>query len=564
MYIIKNAFRCISRSLGRNLLIGIIVLVIAVSACLGLSIRQAAESAREETLSGMSVTATISFDRQSMMSGMKPPTGGEGGGKGGFDRDQFSQMMGQSSSLTLEQYQTYATAESVEDFYYSASVSLNGNDALKPVSNEAEEEEDEEEDISSNGGFGGFGGFGGMGGMGFPGGGFGAIRGADSDFTVVGYSSEKAMTAFQEGTASITDGAVFAEGTTDMNCIISSELATYNTLAVGDTITMVNPNKEEETYTLTVVGIYTDSSANEQSFSMMGSTSTDPANRIYMSHAALQTILDASASASETVTDEDTGRSYETGLKSDLSGTYVFADPADYEQCEQQARDLGLEDNYTITSSDINAFEQSLVPLDNLSSMARVYLIVILIIGAIILVVLNIFNVRERKYEIGVLTAMGMKKRKVSAQFLTEIFAVTLAAVIIGVGVGAVFSVPVTNALLANQVESQNSSANSREEAFGRPGGGMAPPDMGGAEGGGLGGFGGHFGDMSEMFGGDFMTMFGGSAETAYVTSVSSAMNLTVVFQMLGIALLLTVVSGAVSMLFVMRYEPLKILANRD
>ena len=44
MYIIKNAFRCIGRSVGRNLLIGIIVLVIAVSACLGLSIRQAAMS----------------------------------------------------------------------------------------------------------------------------------------------------------------------------------------------------------------------------------------------------------------------------------------------------------------------------------------------------------------------------------------------------------------------------------------------------------------------------------------------------------------------------------------
>ena len=44
MYIIKNALRCIGRSMGRNVLIGIIALVIAVSACIGLSIRQAAES----------------------------------------------------------------------------------------------------------------------------------------------------------------------------------------------------------------------------------------------------------------------------------------------------------------------------------------------------------------------------------------------------------------------------------------------------------------------------------------------------------------------------------------
>ncbi len=33
---------------------------------------------------------------------------------------------------------------------------------------------------------------------------------------------------------------------------------------------------------------------------------------------------------------------------------------------------------------------------------------------------------------------------------------------------------------------------------------------------------------------------------------------------MLGIGVLLTLISGMVSILFVMRYEPLKILANRD
>ncbi|MBQ8752775.1 MAG: hypothetical protein IJZ13_06700 [Clostridia bacterium] len=106
MYIVKNALRCIGRSKGRNVLIGIIVLVIAVSACLGLSIRQAATDAREDTLATLSVTATISFDRLSAMGNMTPPEGdpGEkGGDRGGFDRDSFSQMMGTASSQTLEQ-----------------------------------------------------------------------------------------------------------------------------------------------------------------------------------------------------------------------------------------------------------------------------------------------------------------------------------------------------------------------------------------------------------------------------------------------------------------------------
>ena len=75
------------------------------------------------------------------------------------------------------------------------------------------------------------------------------------------------------------------------------------------------------------------------------------------------------------------------------------------------------------------------------------------------------------------------------------------------------------------------------------PGGNMIPGDMGGGK--------NPFGDM-----------FGGTAD--YITEVDSAMNLTVVFQMIGVGLLLTLIASAASVLFIMRYDPLKILANRD
>ena len=61
MYIIKNALRCIGRSKGRNILIGIIALVIAVSACIGLSIRQAAESAKTSALEGIAKRGSFFF-----------------------------------------------------------------------------------------------------------------------------------------------------------------------------------------------------------------------------------------------------------------------------------------------------------------------------------------------------------------------------------------------------------------------------------------------------------------------------------------------------------------------
>ena len=52
MYIFKNAIRSIARSKGRNVLIGIIVLVIATASCIGLSIRNAASKAKAAALEG--------------------------------------------------------------------------------------------------------------------------------------------------------------------------------------------------------------------------------------------------------------------------------------------------------------------------------------------------------------------------------------------------------------------------------------------------------------------------------------------------------------------------------
>lgn len=517
MYIIKNALKCIGRSKGRNILIGVIVLVIAVSACVGLSIRQAAEKAKADTLDGLTVTAAISFDRQSMMNQMKNESGDNSAQAetGKFDKGQFAALMGEASSLSLEEYMKYATSESVKDFYYSQTVSINSTDNFSPVSSETAED--------SSSGF-----------SGAPGGGKGGMMGgySSADFKIIGYSGEAAMTSFLNGTAAIAEGAIFEEGTENLDCIISAELAAYNDVSVGDTISLSNPNNEEEIYSLNVVGLYTDSSANESAFGARGSTANDPANRIYMSYTALQSILSSSEAFNENSEDET-----QTAMTGSLSATYVFADTDAYYQFEKDVRELGLDDSYIVSSADLSAYENSLTPLNTLSVTAGWFLIVILAIGAVILIVLNIFNVRERKYEIGVLTAMGMSKGKVAAQFLTEIFAVTLAAVIIGAGIGAVSSVPVTNALLQNQVESQTSQANQIEQNFGRPN------------------------KTTDIKSSENNTL---AKANNYVTEINSATNMTVMIQMLGIAVLLTLISGAVSMLFIMRYEPLKILANRD
>ncbi len=540
MYILKNALRSIGRAKGRNILIGVIVLVIAVSSCLALSIRKAAETAREETLSGLEVTAQISLDRMQLMENAEP---------GSHERPDMSSMLGAlqgADSLTLEEMETYAQAECVKDFTYSLTASLNSadEDTFAPVDTSVSFSEENSENAEENTMPGPGGDMPGdkdqgAGPAGKPG------MGSQGDFTVIGYSFLNAMADFVSGTSTVTEGTVFDEDTEELQCLVSDELATLNSLSVGDTIELMNPNDEEEIVTFTITGIYSNSESSTLEGGRMGgfSAAGDPANEIYTSYAALKKVADTSAENAETAVDEETGVETSTAIRTQLSGVYSFASAEAYEKFEEEARGLGLDDAYSISSSDLKNYENSLIPLENLSKFALYFLIVVLAIGVIILIVLNIFTIRDRKYEIGVLTAIGMKKRKVALQFIIELFIVTFSSILIGVAVGAAVSVPTTNALLETQISAQQEQQNTIANNFGRP---NMPSDRG---------------EEPQMMQNAGMEPNGGNT---YIDQVSSATDWTVVLQLMGIGVLLTIVSSCAAMVFILRYDPLKILTNRD
>lgn len=528
MYIVKNALRNLLRSKGRNILIGLIVLVIAVASCLALSIRQAAATARESGLENLAVTAQISLDRQAMLQKIQ---------QGGGDmKDAFQNM----TALSLEEMQTYAKSQYVKDFTYTLTTSLNAGEGLEAVdtsgsSDSGDNAQDQQPPNLPDGGMGGR----------FPLEGMGA----QGDFTLVGYSSHSAMTAFVAGTCQVTDGEVFDEAAAEPVCLISDELATLNGLQVGDTLALVNPNDETETVTLTIAGLYHNSAAGAEQGGMMKgfSAASDPANQVYLSYPALKAITDASAAAAVTSTDEETGVTSTTALRAQTAGVYSFADTAAYEAFQADARAMGLSEDYAVTSTDVEAYEQSLLPLQNLSKFAAWFLLVVLLIGGAILIVFHIFNIRERKYEIGVLTAIGMRKSRVALQFLTELFTVTFVFLLLGTAIGGAASVPVTNALLASQISAQETQQSNQQQNFGRPG------DMGGGTGGAPA--------APPSGGGGFFGM--GRQMVNYLSDVSSATDWVVVLQLLGIGLALTLLSACVAVAAVMRYEPLKILSER-
>lgn len=450
MYIVKHAVRSICRSKGRSILIGVILFVLALCSCIGLGIQKAADSSRTAMEALTNITATIETDRRGMMEQAQPPEGGqplEG------DREAMREQLQELQSLTLEELQTYAQADSVSAFYYTGTLYMAGTDELEAVTSSQSE--------SRPGPSGGL---------------------STDSFALIGYSSDEAMSDFIDGTASISEGSMFAEGGSDPVCVISSELALYNDISVGDEITLQDQDGTVE-LTLTV------------------------------------------------------------------SGTYVFSTMTDYEAFDAECRELGLDEAYTISSTDVNAYEQSLIPLENLSNFAFWFLAVILLIGVVVLIVINVFSIRERKYEIGVLCAIGMRKGKIAMQFLCENMVIALIALLLGFGAGAVLSVPASNALLQTQIASFSQRAQRMDDNFGR--GGMPGYQEGQ--------------DMQQMEEPqEEAPEMPSDGMVSAVSSVSEASDPIILLQMAGIAFVLVILSSSATLISIFRFDPLTILANRD
>lgn len=573
MFIIRNACRSVLRSKGRTILIVIIVAIIATAATIGLAIRQAAQTARDEGLSDTTITATISVDRDKLLGNAKPAGDANGSGSTGSDGADASGDNGSRTppdfdamreslagkQLTLKDYNTYAKAsKAVSDTYYTQTTSLDGTDTFQPVTDDTSSTDTSSTDTGGtasgnnapqNMGPGGMGGMAGMGGM------------SSGDFQLVGFSSDTAVANAANGSFTMSSGKVFGyDAASDGDVIISSTLASFNNLAVGDTFTATisssattdsdsSSTDEAATHTFTVVGIYTNDDTNSgQSVGPSRSGASDPANAIYTSTRTIDALNLGDDNAAQ------------------INYTYVFSDKAHYETFVKDVAKAGLSDDYTVSSADVDQYEASLIPLNNLASFAVTLLIIVLAVGAIVLIVLTLFNVRERKYEIGVLTAIGISKLKVAAQFAVELLVVTAIGLAIGIGIGAVASVPVSNQLLSSQVAQQQSERNSQQAQFGRDM--QAGPQNGSQDGSQATPQANSSGTSTDN--GDKPTnppsgMTGGLRQAVnYVSSVQASVNLTVVAQLalIGLGLTLLAALGAASV--VMRYEPLQILADRS
>ncbi|MGN1379713.1 MAG: ABC transporter permease [Bacilli bacterium] len=483
MYILKNAITSITRNKGRNLLIGIIILVIACAVSVTLAINNTSTSLINAYEDKYEVQATIGINRDNMMKDFNPEDREN-------SKSNMQDMFSLASSINPEDIENFADSKYVKNYYYTLSVGVNSNDLEKA-----------EMSSGSNNMMGGKG----PNNIEFK-------NQNTSDFTLKGYSSIDAMNEFINGMYKITSGEVFDDFESN-ECIINNELATLNEISVGDTIEIIDSVDSSKKYELIISGIYEEENNDDNAMSMF-STSV---NTIITNANFISTMQEQNEDLSLSVTP-----------------TFLLINKDVVESFNEELIEKGLDENLTIQTN-LDEVQNSTQTITNVKNFAVTFLIITLIIGTIVLLVINMINIRERKYEIGVLRTIGMKKSKVCLQFILELVIVAFVALLMGASIGATISVPISNSLLKNEITSAQEETNNIRENFGK-------------------------GNENKNF---TKNDFNGVVMVQEFDSINATVDLKVLMELLAIGLSLTLISSISAVASIQKFSPLTILKER-
>jgi putative ABC transport system permease protein len=188
-----------------------------------------------------------------------------------------------------------------------------------------------------------------------------------------------------------------------------------------------------------------------------------------------------------------------------------------------------------VTSS-LTQANNTIAPLNSVKNISLFSLIGAVIAGAIIILLVMVMIVRERRREIGVLKAIGGSNLKIILQFITEAITLTILGAIIGLIIGVIGGTPVTKLLVNNSTSSTTTTS--------QFGGSGAVRTSGG------GGGGGSF----------FATRLGGSNIVSGVKDIKAAAGWSILLYGFGAAIVIAVLGSTLAAGLIAKIRPAEVM----
>ena len=419
---LKRSWLSIRRKLGRTIILTLIFFIMANLVLAAITVKSAVNAQMDYAKSTLGGTVAIQADMSAIREKQKEEI------ESGTDRkEMFKEMVRPAVDVeTANEIASYS--EYVKDYSYEISVSANSNE-LETVETKGPN------GMSFNGGN--------MPG-GFPGGSSRSSNDGsvlDKDITITGVNAYAYISGVQNESIEIKDGTYFDEST-ENQVMISYEFSELNSLKVGDSFVLKNVYSEAD-ITLTVIGIYDNSSQMAD------------ANTIYMNTETAAQFLNE---------DGYNDGNYDVGevkyymINSDNAEEFV-------NKIKEDFPDLA-ENNLTI-AVDTSEYDSMSGSIESVGSFATTILIIVIIAAIIIVTLIVTINVKDRRYEMGVLLSLGAHKSNIIGQIVCELVMVGTLGFALASATGTFFADKLGNSILESQ---QNATAQQSERSFGRPG----------------------------------------------------------------------------------------------
>lgn len=424
MNFIKRARQYVWAKKGRSVLMIAILSVIMIFVLAGLSIYQAANQAIMNAQKSTGATVTLTQNREAMFQDKKSESTQTSSSSEQSQRKTFTR-----TPINLSDAKKIAALSGVKSYLYIASTSVDAADGIEAITSSSttsstSESNNESQDTQVTSGAS-------QSKQGSnqrqPGDSAGMSQG---DFRIQGVSDSSLLTSFTQGEAKIIKGSAITSEDEGSNAVlIEKTLAEENDLAVGDTFKVKAADDQE--VTLKVKGIYQTSDAGDElgmQFNFL-----NPANTLITSYTLVATLK---GEDSQTI-DE---------------AIFTLEDPAKMDSFIKKAEKLINTDTFSLQSND-QMYQQMLQPLNNIKGFAKNIVILVGLAGVVILTLIVMLSLKDRRYEMGVLLSLGESRIKLIGQFFVEI----MICLIFALGIAGISGNLVSNAL-GNQLINQQTT----------------------------------------------------------------------------------------------------------
>ncbi|MDR0957083.1 MAG: ABC transporter permease [Candidatus Nomurabacteria bacterium] len=496
----KRAWLSTTRKISRTVILVVVMFVMANMMLATIAIKASVTESVKYAKESLSGIVYLQPDMTAMREKMQQQM------SSGSSADSFAATVMTRPTISVDMATTIADSEYIKDYTYGVQTSANAS-SYTPIETEEQQMRNEIKNNSNR--------------PNMPDGG-GQFQFSRGDTNIVGINSFAFISDVEAGNMKLGEGEIFDEDTVD-GVMISADLATANSLAVGDTVKLKTTSDSLDEISLKIVGIYENTNDNYDT------------NAIYMN-------VDTAA---RFLPEEE----YNDG-NYNVENVKYYLTSAEYKDkfiAEAKEKYPTLEDDGLTLDIDDSAYQQMVGPIESVGSFATTIMIIVIVAAVVIITLIVTINVKDRRYEMGVLLSLGATKKNILGQILVELVFVGTVGFILSIGTSIFLAKAMGQSLLENQT-AMTSQQTSQNFGRGQSAGNSPMPNMGG---------GGRFGGM-QMPDSEQQNQ----VETIDEIDVNATPTDYVILFAAGYAII--IVSLILPTISILRYQPKTILSGKE